>query len=454
MTDSKHGRVTTILGPRGRPVAVTFRKAILTVEGGPDAGASVTLASRRLRIGAHPSNDLVLPSDPGVSGFHAELIVDERGYRIEDRGSANGTFIADVPVVRAYLDAHQPLRMGHSTLMLRDGGEEVSVELSPEDSFGELVGRSVVMRELFALARRAATTNATVLVHGETGTGKDLLARAIHKHSRRGRGPFEIFDCGAAAPSLIESALFGHEQGAFTGATSSRPGVFERASGGTVFLDEIGELDISLQPKLLRVLENGTVMRVGGSAEIEVDVRVIAATHRDLAAAVDAGRFRSDLYFRLAVLILRMPSLRDRVDDIPLLASHFVEELVARDEHEALLLKSHMDSTFARLKDHPWPGNVRELRNVIERAAVLADPADLDKDLFTRLVGIRDSIGSSMHARPTLKVAREQFDIEYLREVLDHVGGEVKRAAEIADVHPKSFSRLLRRYQIERDGDD
>jgi DNA-binding NtrC family response regulator len=405
-----------------------------------------------LTVGAHPSNDLVL-ADSGVSGFHAELSIDGRGFVVEDHNSANGTYIDDVSIARAYLRPGQKLRLGQSVLELRDEGEEVDLEISDEDFFGDLVGRSVAMRELFALARKAAGASVTLLIQGETGTGKDLLARAIHKHSARSARPFEVFDCGAVAANLIESALFGHVKGAFTGAASDHPGVFERANGGTVFLDEIGELDPALQPKLLRVLENGTITRVGGTEEVAVDVRVIAATHRDLSAEVDGGRFRSDLYFRLAVLVLRVPALRERVEDIPLLASYFLRDLLAHDEAEARLLRSHMDEAFERLKQHPWPGNVRELRNVIERSAVLADPAELDKDLFSRLVELRKSIGTSIHVKQPLKIAREQFDVGYLRDVLDQTGGDVAEAARIADVHPKSFTRLLRRYRLSRTGE-
>jgi len=434
-------------------VSVTVPKATFSVIEGPDKGAAATLKGRRLTVGAHPSNDLVIASDPGVSGFHAVVVVDDKGYRVDDCGSANGTFVDDVPIASAYLRPGSKLRIGTSFLCLEEEGEDLSVELSEEDYFGDLVGRSVPMRELFALARKAAASSVTVLVQGETGTGKDLLARAMHKFGPRANGPFEVFDCGAAAPNLIESALFGHVKGAYTGAASDHPGVFERASGGTVFLDELGELDPSLQPKLLRVLENGTLIRVGGTEEIAVDVRVIAATHRELSAEVDAGRFRSDLYFRLAVLVMRMPALRERPEDIPLLVSHFLRDVLTRNESEVHVLRSHMDEAFARLARHPWPGNVRELRNVIERAAVLAEPAELEKDLFSRLVELRKSIGTSIHVKQSLKVAREQFDIEYLRDVLDQTGGDVAAAAEVADVHPKSFTRLLRRYRLSKSGE-
>ncbi len=447
-----HSRITTILSEAGRPLALKLRRAELVVQQGADAPKKIALAQRLVRIGAHPSNDLVL-SDDGVSAFHAQLAVGESGYKLEDHGSANGTFVGDVRINSAILLPGQRFRVGQTTLLVAEGEGDLDLELSEDDFFGELVGRSVRMREVFALAGKVARSSATILINGETGTGKDLLARAIHQHSARAGGAFEIFDCGAVAPSLIESALFGHVQGAFTGAVQDHPGVFERAHGGTVFLDELGELEPSLQPKLLRVLESGRLTRVGGTTEISVDVRTIAATHRDLSAEVDAGRYRSDLYYRIAVVVVRMPALRERPEDIPLLAGHFLRDVLARDEHEVALLRSHLDAAFPRLQRHDWPGNVRELRNVIERAAVLADPAELNKDLFSRLVELRRSIGSTISARPSLQVAREHADIEYLRDALDQSGGDVAQAAKLADIHPKSFSRLLRRYRMDRSGE-
>ena len=228
------------------------------------------------------------------------------------------------------------------------------------------------MRRLFAAARRAAQSTATVLLLGETGTGKDVLARAIHDAGPRAAAPFVVFDCGAVAPTLIESQLFGHVRGAFTGADADRPGVFEWASGGTLLLDEIGELGRELQPKLLRVLETQTVTRVGATTPIPVDVRIVAATNRDLGAEVEADQFRADLYYRLAVIVLEVPPLRDRREDVPLLAAAFGREFLG--EADLARLRPHLDEAFGSLRHHRWPGNVRELRNVIERAAAMVEP--------------------------------------------------------------------------------
>jgi transcriptional regulator with GAF, ATPase, and Fis domain len=257
-----------------------------------------------------------------------------------------------------------------------------------------------------------------------------------------------VFDCGAAAPSLIESALFGHVRGAFTGADVDRAGVFEWASGGTLFLDEIGELRPDLQPKLLRALETGTVTRVGATATVPVDVRVIAATNRDLRADVEAGLFRADLYYRLAVIVLEVPPLRERREDVPLLAGSFARELLGLSDADLARLRPHLDEAFAALRHHRWPGNVRELRNVIERAAAMTDETALRGDALARLIELQSSIGRTWHARLELEQARAEFDRKYLRDVMAAAQGSVPHAAQLAGVHPKSLERLLRRYRL------
>ena len=446
--DREPRRATTVIAAGGRVVAVKVRELSVEVVAGADQGRSAALVGRELRIGADPSNHLVL-SDPSVSRFHCRIVADQHGYRLVDAHSANGTWLGEVQVRDAYLPDPAPLvEVGQTQVAVRFGQGERDIELSAEEQFGGAVGRSVAMRELFALARRAAHSPTTVLILGETGTGKDVIARAIHDSSPRAAAPFLVFDCGAVAATLIESELFGHVRGAFTGADVDKPGVFERASGGTLFLDEIGELDTALQPKLLRALESGTVTRVGGTQPIAVDLRVIAATNRDLRQEVEDGRFRSDLYYRLAVILLEVPPLRERPEDIPLLAAHFLGGLVAREAGDLEHLRAHMDSVFERLAQCPWPGNVRELRNVIERAAALADPGEMTKDIFSRMVELKDRIGRTLRVRPPLKEAREQFDREYLRDVLAAAQGDGQRAAEMAEVHPKSFARLLRRYRV------
>ncbi|MFT3837428.1 MAG: sigma 54-interacting transcriptional regulator [Myxococcaceae bacterium] len=359
MTFERRTWVTRVAGDRQRRTLAAYT---LTVTKGADAGASVQVASPRFRLGALQGNDLTL-KDPSVSGLHAELSHDELGIRVKDLGSRNGTFVDGVRVLEAVLTGPAKLALGATQLEFTPAGAEVELEASEQNSFGPLVGKSVLMRELFKQLERFAATDSTVLVIGETGCGKELVAEAIATASSRANGPLVVLDCSALAPNLVESELFGHEKGAFTGAVSSRAGVFERARGGTVFLDEIGELPVELQPRLLRVLERREVQRVGGNNPIPVDVRIVAATHRRLEEEVNKGRFRADLFYRLSVLRVDVPPLRERKEDLPL--------LVARFAGEGFTLDPKM---LERLTQHDWPGNVRELRNAVERLKANADP--------------------------------------------------------------------------------
>ena len=438
---------TTILAPDGA-VRLRFDRILVRVVRGPDLGREVELGADEVRVGTHPSNQLVL-TDPTVSRFHLRLRGDEKGVRAIDLDSANGTRVAGLRVRDVYVGDGTVIELGDAAIELRALGEGGEVELPADEVFGELVGRSLAMRRVFGAGRRAAASSSTVLLLGETGTGKDLLARAIHDYGPRARAPFVVFDCGAAAPTLVESALFGQMRGAFTGADADRPGVFEQAHGGTLFLDEIGELPLALQPKLLRALEAGQVLRLGATQPITVDVRVIAATHRDLRAEVDAERFRADLYYRLAVLAIELPPLRDRDGDIPILAAHFARAVLGRSGGDLAWLRPHLDDVFGQLRTQPWPGNVRELRNAVERAIALADPDALSADPLARLVELRGSLRRTRGRLP-LETARAEFDREYLRDLLAETGNDVKAAAELAGVHPKSLERLIRRYQIEK----
>jgi transcriptional regulator with GAF, ATPase, and Fis domain len=331
----------------------------LEVISGPDAGRRYRGGARSVLIGSHPKAELVL-SDPYVSRQHARVERSEDEFVLRDLGSTNGTRIHDTHIREVLLHDGALFELGSTRVRFATIAEKFRVELAAEDVFEGLVGRSVAARELFALLARVSPSEATLLVEGETGTGKELVARAIHARSRRAAQPLVVFDCGAVLGTLIESSLFGHERGAYTGATDAMPGVFERADGGTLFLDEIGELAPELQPKLLRVLESGEVRRVGGTETEKVDVRVVAATHRDLERMVAEGRFREDLYYRIAVIRLRVPPLRERPEDIPLLAAHFARQLGAPDDFD-----------FGDLRERDFPGNVRELRNLVERAIVL-----------------------------------------------------------------------------------
>ncbi|MCU1279866.1 MAG: putative sigma54 specific transcriptional regulator, partial [bacterium] len=306
----------------------------LKVVAGPDAGKSLQSSGERTVIGKHESADLML-SDVTVSRFHCEVVVKDGRASLRDLGSRNGTGLNNVDVVHAYLRDGSTITVGGTQLRFELGNDLVALPLSENQHFGVLVGKAPNMRGVFALLERAAATDATVLIEGETGTGKEGVAESLHRESARRQGPFIVVDAGAVPPDLLESELFGHERGSFTGALTAREGAFEAANGGTIFLDEIGELGADLQPKLLRALERREIKRVGSNRYVPVDVRVIAATNRNLRAEVNESRFRSDLFYRLAVITVRLPPLRDRVEDVPLLVDHILKQLGVADDEAA-----------------------------------------------------------------------------------------------------------------------
>ncbi|MBK7861465.1 MAG: sigma 54-interacting transcriptional regulator [Archangiaceae bacterium] len=357
------------------PLTVT-----LTREGGrdwvqhPDAELRLTApggAEHRLQLGLRPvligsGPDCVLRLDgAGLSRRHCEVQLTPKGVRLVDLDSKNGTRILGVAITSALLPPGVGAQLGHAQLQVVPKRSVVSVPLSSQPRFGEALGLSVPMRALFAVLERVAPMSEPVLLTGESGTGKELLVRALHQHSRRAKGPLVVVDCGAIAPQLIESELFGHLRGAFSGATAERSGLLAEADGGTLFLDEIGELPLEMQPRLLRALESGEVRKVGESQYRRIDVRVVAATHRDLRAEVAAGRFREDLLYRLAVIEAHVPALRERKQDLPLLVEAFLQ---ARSP--PVPLSEVPAQTLALFQAYDWPGNVRELRNAVARLAV------------------------------------------------------------------------------------
>jgi two-component system response regulator AtoC len=323
-----------------------------------------------------------------------------------------------------------------------------------EETFHNLVGRSARMREVYRLLDRAAQVDATVLLLGETGTGKELAARAIHYHSARKERRLVPVNCGALPADLVESELFGHARGAFTGAAAAKPGLFEEANGGTIFLDEVGELPLPAQVKLNRALQEHEIRRIGDNAAIPVDVRVVAATHRDLREEVKAGRFREDLFYRLNVLTVTLPPLRDRAEDVPLLAAHFLEK------HARAVRRSiagFSPEAMRRLVGHPWPGNVRELENTIERAVAVAGGElvaveDLPPEIALAVPGAaRASALAALPYRDALAEARDRVSRDYLVALMKEFGGNVTRAAERAGMERESLHRLLRRYALRSD---
>ena len=363
----EHSGLTTVFEGE-RATVRRLRKAKLVVMGGPDSGKEVEISRARCSGGRSIINDLVL-QDKAVSGTHFEIAVRDDGYRLRDLNSRNGTYVSDLQIREVYLRPGVTFRAGQTSIQFQPTADVVEIELSKKDRFDRVVGSSAAMREIFASLEKVSPSDLTVLITGETGTGKELIARGIHNASSRRSRPFVVLDCGSIPRDLIESTLFGHEKGSFTGAVGQHRGCFEQASGGTIFLDEIGELDVNLQPKLLRVLEQREIKRVGGDKTIKVDVRVLAATNRDLRAEVNAGHFREDLYFRLSVVHVELPPLRERREDVAALVQHFLREVASR---RGITLSFGQDATAA-LVSHSWPGNVRELRNVVERAAALAD---------------------------------------------------------------------------------
>jgi transcriptional regulator with PAS, ATPase and Fis domain len=406
---------------------------------GPDRGVSHQVGPNGVRVGTATGCQLRL-TDRTVSRLHCELRVAGAAVRIVDSGSTNGTFVDGVRIFSAEVRSGSRIRVGESVLGVMAGQERYTVELSPRHRFGDVVGASVEMRRLYSVLEKIAPTESSVLIQGETGTGKELVARALHDASPRAKFPFVVVDCGAIAENLIESELFGHVRGAFSGALNDRRGLFEEANGGTLFLDEIGELPPALQPRLLRVLESREVRRVGANVSRQVDVRVVAATNRSLARSINLGAFRDDLYYRLAVVELELPPLRARPEDIPLLAEVFYKRYAGDTEKPPPEL-------LASLTSRAWPGNVRELRNFVERSVSLGYASSSPGVVAPGRTDTEPNAEALVPVHLPLKDARaawtEQFELLYVRALLAKTGGNVTRAAELAGINRRSLQRLI-----------
>ena len=432
------------------------RRCKLTVLGrqtptGPQVALRELISEKeRIRIGTHAANDLVL-DDRTASRQHCEIQYTDRGYLLIDLDSTNGTFVDGKQIERAFLFAGATITVGSTPIAFTPVNEEIEIEPDGEGFLGDMVGRSLKMRQLFGLIKKIAPMDVSVIIQGETGTGKELAARAIHEGSGRAKGPFVVIDCGAIPPNLIESELFGHEKGAFTGASYARPGAFERAKGGTIFLDELGELRLDLQPKLLRVLENREVRRVGGNDTITIDVRVIAATNRDLQKEVQGGTFREDLYFRLSVINLQLPSLRQRRDDIPHIIRHALNEPDILKAHGVKRINAR---AMEVLQNYAWPGNVRELMNVVSHLLTFSDSEEIDvSQLPARLQGEAPAAPVPFNEHLSFKDAKDQvlgaFEREYIASVLKRSEGNISRAARESGLHRKSIERLVKKYSLD-----
>ncbi|MFO0571588.1 MAG: sigma 54-dependent Fis family transcriptional regulator [Polyangiaceae bacterium] len=430
---------TVPIEPSGRLV----RTLRVEVTQGPDAGKELVSGADAIAVGSAEGNDLVL-GDKTVSRFHLELR--RRGGRIvlTDLGSTNGTRVGACLLVSssAMLDPGGVISLGATSLRVGDG-EIVDVGETP-GRLGDLCGDSAVMRRLMARAGKVATSEVSVLLLGESGTGKELVARALHDASPRASEPFVTVDCGAVTPSLFQSELFGHERGAFTGADRQHVGAFERASGGTVFLDEIGELSPELQVALLGALERRKIRRLGGKEEIDIDVRLVSATHRDLRAQVNSGAFRLDLFYRVAVVTLSIPPLRERVEDIPLL----VERFLAEAGHAGRLSEVFPSDALKRLAAHAWPGNVRELRNVVLGTLAMGEPAVLDS-APERLDGA-DAFGrvKDLAYRDAKRVVMDDFERRYVQHLLEKTGGNVRQAARDGQMDRSYLMELMKRHRL------
>ena len=475
----------------GRPAALHLRKCKLVIEREDGQSSEYIFDQNNIALGAMEDNDLVIEDDT-VSRYHCRIYQDENSYLVQDLDSTNGTFVNRVRIKEAYLKPGCTVTIGKTDVKFQSLDERVEILPSNREAFGDIVGKSVRMREIFGILEKIAPTGVTVVIEGETGTGKEVVARTTHLTSTRSKGPFVVFDCGAVPENLIESELFGHEKGSFTGAIMSRQGLFEMAQGGTIFLDELGELNLDLQPKLLRALEQREIRRVGSNKSVKIDVRVIAATNRNLEDEVKSGRFREDLFYRLSVVRVMLPSLRERREDIPLLVKHFLRSAsFNREGGTRVRIKGISRDALDCLMNYHWPGNVRELVNVIERACSFADteyiqPEDLPENIsgigiVQRRVSTQEETekssglttgnvpvgvplglgapaaggGASMPIglEKTFKDAKEEwvssFERDYITNLLRRNDSNISHAAKEADIDRKYFRKLMKKYGVE-----
>ena len=444
--EKKTGMATRAIEVDPAPGLRLQRCSLVQVQG-PEPGLVHTIATPRVVVGKSPDADLTV-ADLTVSRQHFEIRSETGRYLVVDLGSTNGTELDGARIREAYLRSGATIKAGEVVFRFQTEYDAVHLQPSEHEHFGPMRGRSLVMREIFSMLERVAESDVTVLLLGPTGTGKGVAATALHENSPRASGPLSVVDCGAVARSLIESELFGHVKGAFTGATGQRKGALEQSQGGTLFLDELDDLPLDLQPKLLRALEERVFVRLGSSQPVPFDARVIGASKKDLQAEVAAGNFREDLYYRLSVVCVRLPALRERPEDIPLLFEHFAGD-------SGVSFSELDEATRARWLNHSWPGNVRELRNAVERSKALQS----------------DGLAGGFAAAPTgegvvggiapdyalpFKHAKEQlldaFEHEYLKRLLQRSSGGVAGAAREAGIDRKHLYSLLDKHGFARPG--
>ncbi|MBI2891539.1 MAG: sigma 54-dependent Fis family transcriptional regulator [Nitrospirae bacterium] len=430
--------VTKLVSADERPTKLVFRKLLFRLLRGPEKGRKVVVDKDVVRLGTASDNNVVL-TDETISRHHAEIRLTPRGYLLLDLGSTNGTSVGGFLVREAYVPPYSTIALGATQITFEPLKDQVEVALSERTSFGDLAGTSVAMRRVFALLERVAPTDITVLIEGETGTGKELVARALHQHSPRKDGPFVVFDSGSVPKTLAESELFGHMRGSFTGAQGDKMGALELAHRGTLFLDEIGELDPELQPKLLRALEQREIRRIGGTSTIKVDVRFLAATNRNLEEEVRTGRFRNDLFYRLNTIRVHMPPLRERREDLPLLIEKILKDLGPSE-------KSRLPAeTIPLFQSYSWPGNVRELRNSLQKLLVLPDHRDFfPKETERRSAGVDISVPFKDAKRRLLT----DFERQYLSQLLSAKGYNISESARTAGIDRKYLERMVKKLQL------
>jgi len=442
---------TTEVTNRSGSTALREVRLRLRVVTGAEKGKECDATARRVSVGSHDQNDLVL-TDSQVSRFHCEILVVGERYVVRDLGSTNGTKVDGTEILEAVLAPGAVIATGQTEIVFRPSEHWVRVEPSENDRFGDLVGRSQGMREVFGLLGAVSPSDLSVVILGETGTGKEVAARAVHDASGRARGPFVVVDCGSMSTTLIESELFGHEKGAFTGADKARTGALRAANGGTVFLDEIGELPIGLQPKLLRTLERREVKPLGGDQPVNIDVRILAATHRNLTQWVNEGKFREDLFYRIAEVVVAIPPLRDRKEDIEPISGAIL--MAEKMDPEDLLTPA----LISDLKGHDWRGNVRELRNYLRRLAV-HHRSGMSRHLpvathaaAAQVAGGTPRVDTDLPLKQARKGWNDPLEKQYLKELLDEHDGDLDAATASAGMHRKSFERLLRQHDLWRPG--
>lgn len=439
--------MSTVEQSTTRPITVSGRRALelaltlvrVTVEEGPDRGLTGQLASTSLKVGTGSTNDIQL-TDPTASREHAIFFLTPAGVAIEDRDSTNGTFVNGTRIKHATVAQTGLVQIGLSILRLEVVPNRMILFPDDQAALAGLLGRSQAMRDLFALLRQLARTDLPVLVHGETGAGKDLVARAIHDLGARKSSPFLVLDCGSIVPDLLRSELFGHEKGAFTGATQTTAGILETAEGGTVFLDEIGEMELSVQPNLLRALETREIFRIGSKRPIPVNFRIVAATNKSLPKLVSEGKFREDLFYRLCGVTVRVPPLRERKEDICLLANAFAARHTERNRLPPLQISP---DAMAALEGYSWPGNVRQLRNLVEAASTLSDSGVVTQKTVV------DLLQAQAQTQPSISVGSlEDAEKETIRRALESTGWRRKAAARQLGIAFNTMYSKIRKYGL------